>query len=93
MTQPPEYWLQLPDLQRDILIILDVDGPSSGNQLLDKIGGYHRRSSKATMSRNISELRDSGFVESHPKRGRDSMTEITGDGRQVVEAAREWMQA
>lgn len=94
MTQdPPDEWLRLDDLQRDILTSLDVDGPASGNELRDRVGLGGERAVKSTVHRHIGRLREKGLVESYPDRGPSATSRITDRGRRVLAGAREWMQA
>lgn len=69
----PAEWRGLPAHQRDILVTLVVDGPGSGNDLFERIGGVEGRSKPPTTYRNLGDLQDGGYVQAEEKDGRENI--------------------
>jgi hypothetical protein len=82
----PESWLELPAYQRDLLLTLVIDGPGSGKELHERVGGGDGRKRGPTTYRHLADLRDADLVKSEPGMGHDNTYAATTHGLVLVDA-------
>lgn len=86
-TPIPDAWRELNATQRDILVLLAIDGGQTGGEL-NRLLGSTEPDSKVAYT-NLEALRDAGLVErgEHPDHERYHANDLTDDGRALVRAA------
>jgi DNA-binding PadR family transcriptional regulator len=90
-TDIPDRWKQLWSRRRDILLTLVVDGPMSGTELHDRIGGVDGRRADSEIYQDLTYLRDEGLVEMTSRDGRENDYAATGQGKVLVHrVGEEW---
>lgn len=84
--QIPVAWRELSSYQRDILHSLLVDGPATGAQLIERVGGTSRRQSKEPVYRHLETLEERGLARESDTQfdGRAVRHEVTDDGRALL---------
>lgn len=83
-TGLPDSWLDLPAIQRDVLIVLDTEGPKTGNQIFQAVGNREGRQYRNIIYGHLSSLEDEGYVEATEKDDRSHEYSITSPGRSLV---------
>lgn len=87
----PSRWKRLPARERDLLLTLLVDGPASGAELQDRIGGVDGRQAKSQTYQALKRLDDAGLVECEAVDDRTDEYRIAGQGKMLVHrVAEEW---
>lgn len=82
----PAAWRELSNVQRDILAVLAATGGGTVSDIADAVG---HGPAFSTISRNLSALRDQGYVAAEYQTnadGRYRQTWLTPAGRDVVRA-------
>lgn len=80
----PATWRALSANERDILLALQADGPASGREIFDAVGGEENHETVQTTNWNLRELEKAGYVHREERDRRTDELKLTGDGAQVV---------
>lgn len=88
MPELPSEWREMNAYPRDILHSLATDGPASGIELKDRIGGVPGRESKTPLYRSLDQLEHSGLIEAHERDGRENEYALTEGGAGLLDDVR-----